>query len=98
MYCVEQTDLPEGVELADISVRADGRPTLAEPATDDDVPTIRLAAVVRTDDAPDWPYGNGVGAGEGRPVELTAVPYHLWANRGAGAMRVWLPVAAPSGT
>ena len=29
-----------------------------------------------------------------RPVRLTAVPYHLWANRDAGAMRVWIPYNA----
>lgn len=31
----------------------------------------------------------------GEPVELTAVPYYAWANRGAGAMRVWLPTSPP---
>ena len=25
------------------------------------------------------------------PLTLTAVPYYAWANRGVGAMRVWLP-------
>ena len=29
----------------------------------------------------------------GRKVEFKAVPYHLWANRGATAMQVWLPRA-----
>ncbi|MEU5658531.1 hypothetical protein ABZ802_23350 [Streptomyces sp. NPDC047737] len=24
--------------------------------------------------------------------ELTAVPYAVWGNRGAGAMRVWIPL------
>ena len=28
-----------------------------------------------------------------RPVRLTAIPYHLWANRGPQAMRVWIPLA-----
>jgi DUF1680 family protein len=28
------------------------------------------------------------------PVRLTAVPYYAWANRGASAMRVWIPVAS----
>ncbi|MEO7059985.1 MAG: beta-L-arabinofuranosidase domain-containing protein, partial [Lapillicoccus sp.] len=28
-----------------------------------------------------------------RPVGLTAIPYHLWANRGPQAMRVWIPLA-----
>ena len=25
------------------------------------------------------------------PTTLTALPYYLWANRGAGSMLVWLP-------
>lgn len=25
---------------------------------------------------------------------ITAIPFHMWANRGAGAMMVWLPIAA----
>ena len=28
-----------------------------------------------------------------RYVTLTAVPYYAWANRGPGAMRVWIPRA-----
>ncbi len=28
-----------------------------------------------------------------RPVPLTAVPYYAWGNRGANAMRVWIPRA-----
>ncbi|MCC7145688.1 MAG: glycoside hydrolase family 127 protein [Phycisphaeraceae bacterium] len=28
---------------------------------------------------------------QGKAVELVAVPYHLWANRQLGPMRVWLP-------
>ncbi|HUX87596.1 MAG TPA: glycoside hydrolase family 127 protein, partial [Chloroflexota bacterium] len=26
-----------------------------------------------------------------RPTRLTAIPYYAWANRGAAAMRVWIP-------
>ena len=29
---------------------------------------------------------------QGNPVVLTAIPYYSWANRGKGAMRVWLPI------
>jgi DUF1680 family protein len=28
---------------------------------------------------------------EGTPAAWTAIPYFLWANRDAGAMRVWVP-------
>ena len=52
-----------------------------------------------------WPYRSVTGAepypepdhaagpavDPGRPVELTAVPYYAWGNRGPGAMRIWLP-------
>jgi len=32
------------------------------------------------------------GSGPSRkPVSLTAIPYYAWANRGANAMRVWIP-------
>lgn len=32
------------------------------------------------------------GSGPSRkPVSLTAIPYYAWANRGAHAMRVWIP-------
>jgi hypothetical protein len=32
-------------------------------------------------------------AAAAEPVEVTAVPYFAWANRGVGPMRVWLPRA-----
>ena len=28
-----------------------------------------------------------------KPVRVTALPYYAWANRGANAMRVWIPRA-----
>jgi DUF1680 family protein len=28
-----------------------------------------------------------------KPVELTLIPYYLFANRGATPMQVWIPVA-----
>ncbi|MEO3870016.1 beta-L-arabinofuranosidase domain-containing protein [Nonomuraea sp. B12E4] len=35
----------------------------------------------------------GTPASSGRPIELTAIPYRLWANRGSSTMRTWIPVA-----
>ncbi|MNF07115.1 hypothetical protein D3C80_2072230 [compost metagenome] len=26
-----------------------------------------------------------------QPVEVTAIPYYLWGNRGSGEMKVWIP-------
>jgi len=31
----------------------------------------------------------------GRRVTLTAIPYHLWANRGPSVMRIFTPVHRP---
>jgi uncharacterized protein len=41
-----------------------------------------------------WPYRpvEEVPAGDSTAIELTAVPYYAWGNRGAGPMRVWVPV------
>jgi DUF1680 family protein len=34
----------------------------------------------------------------GERIRATAIPYHLWSNRGAGEMVVWLPTApSPTG-
>ncbi|MFI6345860.1 hypothetical protein [Streptomyces sp. NPDC050560] len=32
---------------------------------------------------------------EAEPLPLLAVPYHAWANRQDGAMRVWIPALRP---
>ena len=34
----------------------------------------------------------GTGARGGEEIDLLAVPYFAWANRGPGEMAVWLPV------
>ena len=59
-----------------------------------DLPLLELPATALRPPAPGWPYrpaGSGTEDG-GSPITLTLVPYPLWANRGLGAMRVWLPV------
>jgi uncharacterized protein len=81
VYCLEATDQPAGVRLDDVSLpagaelRVDRRPELLEG-----IDTI-TATGVHHDRA----------SGTGSPVTLVAVPYHAWANREAGAMRVWIP-------
>jgi DUF1680 family protein len=45
--------------------------------------------------------GPGMAMGKGgavRPVQVTAVPYFAWANRGRGEMVVWLPYENRPGT
>ena len=56
-----------------------------------------LALPGREGAIPGWGYRPAaVRPGTGAGVGLTAVPYFAWANRGYGAMRVWLPTARAS--
>lgn len=92
VYCLEQHDQPAAVVLEDLrldpSVPVEERPAQGLPG----VPLVLKAAgkamppagaELYTEDKPDDDAGT--------PVELTAIPYFRWANRGEGAMRVWIP-------
>ena len=41
----------------------------------------------------EWPYQDAAGGADGGrgAIQLAAVPYALWGNRGEGTMRVWVP-------
>ena len=98
VYAVEQVDQPEDVVVDDLHVDPDG-PTAADhrPALLGGVTVVtargradRHVAADRPYHEPNQDHGQAQQAA-GRDVELTAVPYFSWANRGAGPMRVWLP-------
>lgn len=105
VYCLEQADHPGGG--LDGLVLDPTRPLAVKHRPDllGGVTTVIAAGRRRRPaDRGWWPYGTapdtpvggpGTAAphGDGDPVELTAVPYHAWANREDGAMRVWLPVS-----
>ncbi len=97
VYCLEETDLPQGVGLGDVALDTAVPPTGAGPTTAlAGVPGVGAAGVVNNldgwagaeyRDARDVP-----GAVATSEAPLVAVPYFTWANRGAGAMRVWIPI------
>ena len=105
VYCLEGIDLPKGVDMNSISINP-STPAVEEPGVDvagEAVVALRLdglaPAVPRR---PGWPYSElvphgdratppGVASEEARAVEVRAMPYYAWANRGATAMRVWAP-------
>lgn len=76
VYCLEEIDQPAGV-FEDLALESTGTTTEEEP------PAGMLAGTVAL---------HVPGIRYGRPVDLTAIPYHQWANRGRGAMRVWTPL------
>jgi DUF1680 family protein len=85
VYCLESADLPPGVALEDLrwdprrAPVALPRPDLGEAVVGVAVPVVR---------APD---GSAPADDRGDDLSAGAVPYFAWANRGAEAMRVWIP-------
>jgi DUF1680 family protein len=94
VYAVEQIDQADGATVDDLCVDVSGEPTVTRrPDLLGGVTTVELAGRVRPHAAAGWPYSPVGAKAGGDPVRITAVPYFAWANRGAGAMRVWLPRA-----
>ncbi|HEY8454713.1 MAG TPA: beta-L-arabinofuranosidase domain-containing protein [Actinopolymorphaceae bacterium] len=96
LYCFEQIDQEDDVELDDLALAADTDFTTVEL---DDLAgigrtvTIHVNAVARS--APtDELYSTTPPEDRirERKARAVAVPYFLWDNRDAGPMRVWLPV------
>ncbi|MEU2337788.1 beta-L-arabinofuranosidase domain-containing protein [Streptomyces sp. NPDC013172] len=97
VHCLEQADHPGG-GLDDI-VLDPSRPLAVKHRPDLLGGVTTVVAAGRRRRVPDrgwWPYAAVTGTeaeSDGEPVELTAVPYHVWANREDGSMRVWLPTS-----
>ncbi len=93
VYCLEQADQPDGVDVDDLGV-LEGR--LRDSAAT--VPGIGETVLIEADAAPGADPGaaaNAGGAARADPVTLTAIPYFQWDNRDGRAMRVWIPAASP---
>ncbi|MFK7909776.1 MAG: glycoside hydrolase family 127 protein [Akkermansiaceae bacterium] len=81
VYCLEGVDHP-GIDLSKITLPRD--------------------SVLKAEHRPDLLGGVTVLTGnaldaDGNAVELTAVPYHAWANREKGEMIVWIEESGKSG-
>ena len=95
VYCLESNDLPEGVKLKDVAL------SLASPAgfapkketiAGAEVLTFTLDALALQ--RPDWSADQlyrEAGLTAPRPIQVKAVPYYAWGNRGEGDMTVWIP-------
>jgi hypothetical protein len=107
VYCVEGHDLAAEHSLRDISVLArvpKEEPGL--DIDGQQVVGLKLQGHARSTGGPPWPYfdvssatGRKGDDGTSKPsveraeadVEVRAIPYFAWANRGATDMRVWVP-------
>ena len=99
VYCVEQAD-QGGAPVAELEIDpARAMESRWAPELLEGVVVVR-ASGFRVDAAA-WkdrlyrPFRPGA-AGARQRADLTAIPYFAWANRGPGAMRVWIPQATTS--
>jgi uncharacterized protein len=95
VYCLEQPDLPDTINLMDI--RFNPNNDLQSAWVDD---LLGGVTVIEAEGyAPDMQQWQGQlynpyivdNQTTGEPIKLRLIPYYLWANREPGAMRVWLP-------
>ena len=89
IHCLEQVDMPEGVEVDDLLVPAGAT---ARPREDG---TIELTLLHRPDSG-DLYRGAQAASPTGdaaQEVTVTAPRFSRWGNRGPGAMRIWIPSA-----
>lgn len=90
-YCIEEADLPAGTRLEDVTIPA--VPTAVEVGTDSrlNVPVLDIPEATVLEPSP-LLYSADVSEPLSREIgAVRAIPYFRWANRSAGAMRVWIP-------
>ena len=98
IYCMEELDREHGVALADLSValgQRSGKEFQNEYKADllDGVVILRhRGSAYEVSSATEALYSPANAASnKTRPVDLTFIPYYVWANRQPSAMQVWVP-------
>jgi uncharacterized protein len=96
VYCFEEIDLPVDAVLADVAVGTTVELADAGPVERlGGVPGVEVAGDVRDIDG--WrevayrDLRDLLPADQASQTRLLAIPYFAWANRGANAMRIWVP-------
>ena len=92
VYCVEEADHSE-VNVYDLGLSPQAEFSVRHEAELLGGVTVLEAEGVVLNGDRDELYGKEPFAlpGAAGKTALRAIPYHVWANRGAGAMRVWIP-------
>jgi DUF1680 family protein len=97
VYCTESTDLAAGMDVASVFIPSNARFAPVEglrgtsEALGRTVITLRGTALHRSEPRA-GPLYRPLSREPFQPFELTLIPYFAWANRGASAMSVWMPV------
>ena len=94
VYCFEGVDQPAGMNLSDIRLRP-GSALKAVWREDLLGKVMQIKADGAVEDTSSWETTLYRKSSSVRPqyqdLELAAIPYYAWANRGPGTMRVWIP-------
>jgi DUF1680 family protein len=96
VYCLEADDQEPNLELRHISIRPDARlQTKWQSDLLGGIMTVETTGMVADLENWDKQLYRPLSPThfKQQEVSVTAIPYFAWANRGAGAMRLWLPLA-----
>lgn len=98
IYCLEQLDQAQGLALADTSILIGGsgrdefRSEYKADLLDGIVVLYHRGGAYEVSSAEEALYAPVHAASpKTRPLELTFVPYYVWANRKPSSMEVWVP-------
>lgn len=93
VYCLESSDLPDGVAVPGITLSGDVR---LQPRYDSNVlgGVIVLTGRAEFRKQDDWAniLYRKMPQNAPKPVDIRLIPYYAWGNRGASEMTVWMPV------
>ena len=96
VYCLEDQDQEVKDRLLDVEINPN-QPLTAQWENDLLDGIMAIHAKGRVSDHDSWRANlyqplNPSHKDPGKEVDLMAVPYYTWANRGIGGMRVWIPI------
>ena len=95
VYCLEQAGDPAEILLDDVRL-VDGECTAAwDPGLLGGMTVVHMTGRTAQRPIPLYQAETACAGHPGQLVQLVAIPYFAWANRGPGPMRVWIPLEQP---
>jgi DUF1680 family protein len=99
VYCFESHDQLEGVDLEDVQLLTEKAMDVTAVSVPTECIAIQVAGHMHSPawkDSLYYPLDDRPQT-ETQSVQLSAIPYFLWGNRGMESMRIWVPQARDGG-
>ena len=94
VYCLESVDLPTGVRPLDVLIPPDiNLRARFDQRLLGGVAVLEGTGLARRNSQWNGQLYRELSQAALTPIKLRLIPYSVWANRGAGEMSVWLPLA-----